>query len=228
MSTTTFINRRNELDLLQSCFESETAELLVIYGQRRLGKSALVREAMQDWDDAVYWQATEETPAAQLTNVVDTASDTFPLLDDIQRDWEALLRALGRENAIVVLDEFPYLIESDDALPSKVQRVWDLHLQETEMTLVLVGSSISIMEEKVLGDGSPLYGRRTATIDLPPLSLDDARELYPAVNADETIQSWGVFGGDTILPPSTVSRVDASCKYSVIYSFRTRDSSQRT
>lgn len=76
-----------------------------------------------------------------------------------------------------------------------MQRVWDLHLQETEMTLVLVGSSISIMEEKVLAGGSPLYGRRTATIDLPPLSLADARELYSAENADETIQSWGVFGG---------------------------------
>jgi len=228
MPTSPFINRRDELDLLQSRFESETAELLVIYGRRRLGKSALVREAIRDRDDAVYWQATEETPAAQLTNFVDTASDTFPLLEDIQRDWEALLRALGREDAIVVLDEFPYLIESDDALPSKVQRVWDLHLQETEMTLVLVGSSISIMEEKVLGGGSPLYGRRTATIDLPPLSLDDARELYPAAEADETIQSWGVFRGDSLLPPSTVSRVDACCKYSVTHPLRTRYSSQRT
>jgi AAA+ ATPase superfamily predicted ATPase len=210
MPTSPFINRHDELDLLQSRFESETAELLVIYGRRRLGKSALVREAIQNRDDAVYWQATEETPAAQLTNFVDTASDTFPLLEDIQRDWEALLRALGRENAIVVLDEFPYLIESDDALPSKVQRVWDLHLQETEMTLVLVGSSISIMEEKVLSGGSPLYGRRTATIDLPPLSLADARELYPAENADETIQSWGVFGGtpyylQALSPESTLA-----------------------
>ncbi len=195
MSKSPFVNRHDELSLLQSRFESETAELLVIYGRRRLGKSALVREVIKNRDDAVYWQATEETPAAQLTNFVDTASDTFPLLVDIQRDWEALLRALGREDAIVVLDEFPYLIESDDALPSKVQRVWDLQLQETGMTLILVGSSISIMEEKVLGGGSPLYGRRTATIDLPPLSLDDACELYPPENADEAIQYWSVFGG---------------------------------
>ena len=73
MPTSPFINRHDELDLLQSRFESETAELLVIYGRRRLGKSALVREAIQNRDDAVYWQATEETPAAQLTNFVDTA-----------------------------------------------------------------------------------------------------------------------------------------------------------
>ncbi|QIO24254.1 ATP-binding protein [Haloarcula sp. JP-L23] len=195
MSHPRFINRQDELDVLRSRFKSASAELLVIYGRRRLGKSALVREAIKGQEDAVYWQATEETPEAQLANFVDTASEAFPLLEDIQRDWEALLRALGREDAIVVLDEFPYLVESDDALPSKVQRVWDMHLEDTEMTLVLVGSSISIMEEKVLSGGSPLYGRRTASIDLPPLSLDDAREFYPTGDSDEAIQFWGVFGG---------------------------------
>jgi len=51
------------------------------------------------------------------------------------------------------------------------------------------------MEEKVLGGGSPLYGRRTGTIDLPPLSIADARQFYPGEDPDTTIQSWGVFGG---------------------------------
>lgn len=195
MPQSRFINRHEELDVVRSRFESEAAELVVVYGRRRLGKSALVRKAIENREDAVYWQATEETPESQLSNFVATASETYPLLEDIQRDWEALLRALGREDAIVVLDEFPYLIESDDALPSKVQRVWDMHLEDTGITLVLVGSSISIMEEKVLGGGSPLYGRRTATIDLPPLTLEDARELYPAEDPDGVIQAWGVFGG---------------------------------
>ena len=195
MTIQRFLDRGEELELLNSRFESDTAELLVVYGRQRLGKSALVREAIRDRGDAVYWQATEETAAAQLANFVDTASETFPILEDIQRDWEALLRALGREDAIVVLDEFPYLIESDDALPSKIQRVWDTQLEKTSTTLVLVGSSISIMEEKVLSGGSPLYGRRTATIDLPPLNLADAQGFYPSDDPDTTIQAWSVFGG---------------------------------
>ena len=190
-----FVDRIDELELLDSRFESDTAELLVVYGRRRLGKSALVREAIKGRENAVYWQAAEETAAAQLENFVASASETVPVLEDIQRDWEALLRALGREGAIVVLDEFPYLVESDDALPSKMQRVWDTHLETTEMTLVLVGSSISIMEDKVLSGGSPLYGRRTATIDLPPLDLAHARPLYPGDDPDEVIQAWSVFGG---------------------------------
>ncbi|WP_136717339.1 ATP-binding protein [Halorientalis salina] len=195
MAHTRFVNRDAEIETLRSAFEHDTAEFIVIYGRRRLGKSALAREALADVDTAVYWQATEETPDVQLTDFVDTASETFPIVDDIKRDWEALLRALGRQDAVVVLDEFPYLVQSDEALPSKIQRVWDMHLQETGMTLVLVGSSISIMEEKVLGGGSPLYGRRTAAIDLPPLSLHDAKQFYPGEDSDTTIESWGVFGG---------------------------------
>jgi hypothetical protein len=195
MPRSRFVDREDELEMLEAAFRSDTAEFIVVYGRRRLGKSALVRKATDVFDDAVYWQATEETPEVQLADFVEAASETFPLLEDIQHDWEALLRALGRQDAVVVLDEFPYLVQSDDAVPSKLQRVWDTHLEDTSMTLVLVGSSISVMEEKVLGGGSPLYGRRTATIDLPPLSIDDARPFYPGNDADTTLQSWGVFGG---------------------------------
>lgn len=165
MSHPQFVNREDELELLRSRFDRETADLLVVYGRRRLGKSALVREAVGDRDDAVYWQATEETAAVQLEDFVETASETVPLIADLKRDWETVLRTLGQQDTIVILDEFPYLIESDESLPSKLQRVWDMHLEETSMTLVLVGSSTSIMEEKVLGGGSPLYGRRTADDD---------------------------------------------------------------
>lgn len=70
-----------------------------------------------------------------------------------------------------------------------------MHLKETSMTLVLVGSAISIMEEKVLSGGSPLYGRRTGAIDLSPLELGGARRFYPKSNPDAIVRSWGVFGG---------------------------------
>jgi len=60
------------------------------------------------------------------------------------------------ENAVVIIDEFPFLIEEDDSLPSRLQRVWDMELQDTEMTLILVGSSISVMEDKVLSGSAPI------------------------------------------------------------------------
>jgi AAA+ ATPase superfamily predicted ATPase len=190
-----FVDRDVELDQLTDCYESETADLIVIYGRRRLGKSELVRQSIADRDDAVYYQAVESTAPNQLEQFIDTASAQFPSLRNVRRDWEVLLESLGEENAVVVIDEFPFLIEEDDSLPSRLQRVWDMELQDTEMTLILVGSSISVMEDKVLSGSAPLYGRRTATIDLKPLDVADAHQFFPEYDAETAITAWAIYGG---------------------------------
>jgi AAA+ ATPase superfamily predicted ATPase len=190
-----FVDRDAELDQLTDCYESETADFVVIYGRRRLGKSELVRQSIADRDDAIYYQAVESTPANQLEQFVDTATAHFPSLQNVRRDWEALLETLGEEDAILVIDEFPFLIEADESLPSRIQRVWDTELRETGVTLVLVGSSISVMEEKVLSGSAPLYGRRTATIDLKPLSVADARQFFPEYDPETAITAWSIYGG---------------------------------
>ena len=190
-----FVDRGVELDQLADCYESGTADFVVIYGRRRLGKSELVRQSIADRDDTVYYQAVESTAQNQLEQFVDTATAQFPSLQNVRRDWEVLLGALGEDDAIVVIDEFPFLIEENESLPSRIQRVWDMELQETGMTLVLVGSSISVMEDKVLSGSAPLYGRRTATIDLTPLSVADARQFFPEYDPETAITAWSIYGG---------------------------------
>ena len=190
-----FVDRGVELDQLADCYESGTADFVVIYGRRRLGKSELVRQSIADRDDTVYYQAVESTAQNQLEQFVDTATAQFPSLQNVRRDWKVLLQALGEDDAIVVIDEFPFLIEENESLPSRIQRVWDMELQETGMTLVLVGSSISVMEDKVLSGSAPLYGRRTATIDLTPLSVADARQFFPEYDPETAITAWSIYGG---------------------------------
>ncbi|GAB7093931.1 ATP-binding protein [Halolamina litorea] len=190
-----FVNREVELDQLRDCYDSETADFVVIYGRRRLGKSELVRQSIVDRDDAIYYQAVESTAQNQLEQFVDAAAGQFPSLQNVRRDWETLLEALGEQDAVVIIDEFPFLIEEDESLPSRLQRVWDLELQETGMTLVLVGSSISVMEDKVLSGSAPLYGRRTATIDLKPLSITDVRQFFPEYDPETAITAWSIYGG---------------------------------
>ena len=190
-----FVDRDRELGELTDCYESETADFVVTYGRRRLGKSELVRQSIADRDDAVYYQAVESTAPNQLEQFVDTATAVFPSLGNVRRDWEVLLKTLGEEDAVVVIDEFPFLIEEDESLPSRIQRVWDMELQETGITLLLVGSSISVMEDKVLSGSAPLYGRRTGTIDLTPLSVADAREFFPEYDPETAIIAWAIYGG---------------------------------
>lgn len=191
-----FVDRQTERSRLRGCYESDEADMVVIFGRRRLGKSELVRESLIDRDDAVRYQATETTPQVQLNGFVDVASESFPGVDRIKQDWESLLGYLAEQNAVVVLDEFPYLIDADESLPSVIQRLWDQEIQHTAATFVLVGSSISMMEEATLLGNSPLYGRFTEKIDLRQLDFDAAREFFPgAYTPKEQVFAWGVFGG---------------------------------
>ncbi|MCU4742510.1 ATP-binding protein [Natronoglomus mannanivorans] len=190
-----FVDRERELEQLTACYESDRAEFVVLYGRRRLGKSELARQTIADRDDAVYYQAIESTAQNQLEQFVETVTAAFPELRNVRRDWEVLLEELGERNAIVIVDEFPFLVEEDESIPSRIQRVWDTKLKETGMTLVLIGSSISVMEEKVLSGGSPLYGRRTATIDLGPLSAGTVRAFVPNDDDEAAVETWAIYGG---------------------------------
>jgi len=191
-----FVDRQAELSRLRDCYESDEADMVVIFGRRRLGKTELVQQSLADRDDTVLYQATETTPQVQLDEFVDVASESFPGVDRIKQEWESLLGYLAEQDAVVVLDEFPYLIDADESLPSVVQRLWDQEIQDTAATLVLVGSSISMMEEATLLGNSPLYGRFTEKIDLRQLDFEAGCEFFPdSYTPEEQVFAWGVFGG---------------------------------
>lgn len=191
-----FVNRTEELRRLRGCYNADTADMVVIYGRRRLGKTQLVQHSLGDRDDAVVYQATETTSQIQRDEFIDTAAETYPGITRIKQDWESLLSYLGEQNGIVVLDEFPYLIDADESLPSVIQRLWDQQFQDTAGTLVLVGSSISMMEEATLLGNSPLYGRFTEKLDLRPLDFTATQEFLPdSYTPEERVFTWGIFGG---------------------------------
>jgi AAA+ ATPase superfamily predicted ATPase len=191
-----FVNRTEELTHLRGLFNSDAAELAVVYGRRRLGKTRLVKQALEDYEGTVFYQARQKTRTLQLEQFVEMAADAFPGIDRIRQDWDPLLEYLADQDAIVVLDEFPYLIEQDESLPSVLQALFDHEFDESAVTFVLVGSSISMMEEATLLGDSPLYGRSSLKLDVRQLPFDAAVEFLPDdLTPDDAVRAWSVFGG---------------------------------
>ena len=191
-----FVNRTEELTRLRDLYDSDEAELAVIFGRRRLGKTALVKESLTAHDDAILYQAKQKTSALQLQQFIETAAKSYPGVARIREDWEEILRYLAEQDAIVVLDEFPYLVEQEESLPSVLQAMFDYELDDSAATFVLVGSSISMMEDAALLGNSPLYGRSSLKLDLRQLPFQAAMEFFDdAYSPDEQIRTWGVFGG---------------------------------
>ncbi|WP_247729892.1 ATP-binding protein [Halovivax limisalsi] len=208
---TDFVDREEELSRLRSLYESEAAELAVIYGRRRLGKTELVKQSLDGYDDAVVYQAKQKTNALQLEQFVEIAAESYPGVTRIREDWGDVLGYLAEQDAILVLDEFPYLVEQDRSLPSVLQAMFDHELDDSATTIVIVGSSISMMEEAALLGNGPLYGRSSVKLDVRQLPFAAAMEFFDgAYAADEQVCTWGVFGGvpyylEEVAPKATLA-----------------------
>jgi len=193
----TFYDREAELDTLTDAVESPGADFIVVYGRRRVGKTELLKEFCANRPH-IYFLAAQEAEHRQREKFLDQVADHFdervPRIDGWDEAFEYLGENLQREDLVVVIDEFPYLVEENDSLPSYVQAFVDQELDGTDSMLVLCGSSVSTMESEILGHESPLYGRRTAQLDVTPFSFQQAREVI-SYDITDAIRSYAVTGG---------------------------------
>jgi len=194
-----FVNRERELERLETLYEGDSAALAVMYGRRRMGKTTLALESIRDRDDAVYYQATRGTAEQQRSAFISDAAEVYSGITRIREEWEPLLEFLAEQDAIVILDEFPYLVEQTEALPSLLQRVWDHTARDTAATFVLTGSAIGMMYEYAIEGTAPLYGRiakdPNGEIEVGPLPFDAAMEFFPQYTPAEQVMTYGIFGG---------------------------------
>ena len=194
-----FLNRRAELDWLSQGWGSGRAELRILYGRRRVGKSALLDEFAGGKRQIVY-QAVEGTVADQLrdlTEAILSCQDDPVLRAAPLQNWDAALAYLARLAAeqplLVVFDEYQYLAESDPTLASRMQRWWSRQAARLPLYLVLCGSYIRFFVKNVLT--GPAYGRNTGAQQLKPLGHRDAALFFPHWSSEDRVRAYAVVGG---------------------------------
>ncbi len=191
-----FVNRESELSSLQEAFRSDRAELIVIYGRRRVGKTELIKKAIHGKKAGYFFveQALEKDNLESFKKIVSQTLDN-PLIARGDFIWEELFELIANEDRLIIaFDEFPNLISENKALLSKFQKIWDELLKNTTIKLILCGSSIAMMENYLLNYKSPLYGRRTGQLFVRPLK---ARHIpdFGAVSIEEAVEIFGITDG---------------------------------
>lgn len=196
-----FFNREQELKDLEQRYHSKKPELFVLYGRRRIGKTELLLQFCKD-KHSIYFLASQLKERDHLNQIIEVAKHKIsdPLLNNMTfNDWESVLVYFAEKSSegrlVVVLDEFQYLCEDNPALPSLIQRFWDLHGKNSNLFLILCGSHVSFMENEVLAERSPLYGRRTGQLKLQPLTYRDSGKFYPEFTSKEKTLIYGILGG---------------------------------
>jgi AAA+ ATPase superfamily predicted ATPase len=196
-----FINRDRELAFLNAEYNKNSSSLVIIYGRRRIGKTALIKNFIQN-KPALYFLASEELESQNISALKNLMMEFTgnPLMEkDFNFTWDDLFEVFKdfnkNERKILVIDEFQYLGKNNKSFPSIFQRVWDNLLENENIMVILCGSLISMMESQTLNYSSPLYGRRTGQIKMKQIKFTDYSDFFEDKSEEELIEFYAVTGG---------------------------------
>jgi AAA+ ATPase superfamily predicted ATPase len=197
-----FVNRVQELAFLDSLLTGEhpgPAQLILIYGRRRVGKTSLLLNwANQQEIPHTYWGVEREPAALQrrkfYARLLNLPVRQAPLFDAWSEVWEATAAYLENRRHIVILDEIPYAAEADPAMLSSLQHAWDHHFSSSGLVIVLCGSQVRVMEG-IQSAQSPLFGRLTGQWLLRPLPFGALGKFFPTWPAADRVAAYAIVGG---------------------------------
>lgn len=202
MRTQSFVDREEELEQLNGAIgrtHPGPGQLIVVYGRRRVGKTALLEHwGTQTGLPYVHWSVQKGPAVLQrqrfYARLLKVRSSLAPAFDSWEELWDSAAEMLGDERNIVVIDELPYAAKSDPEMLSSLQHAWDWHFNASNTVLVLAGSQVRMMEE-IRSGHAPLGGRVTSILNLNALPFSSFKAFFPGWHADERVAAYATVGG---------------------------------
>ena len=195
-----FIGREKELDALEKLYKSGKFEFVVIYGRRRVGKTALINHFIDD-KKAIYFTGVESIGKQNLENLSKSIMEfscgiqTETYFASYQAALEYVFKLAEKERVVFTIDEYPYVARASKSLASTLQLLIDKYKDKSKLMLILCGSSMSYMEDHVLAYKAPLYGRRTAQMKIKPFDFEESCAYFSGFSDEDKALMYGIVGG---------------------------------
>lgn len=193
--------RDKELKDLNKRYSKGNLECVVVYGRRRVGKTALINEFCKG-KPTVFFSALSASSKENLEALSKAiyekehpGAETAPVYPTFDAAFNEITRMAEEERLVFVIDEYPYLAKANKSISSRLQHIIDHTWKNSKLFLILCGSSMSFMEHQVLGYESPLYGRRTGQYKIQALTYKEITEFNHDLTAEQQAFIYGVTGG---------------------------------
>jgi len=198
--------RSREIRTLQRCLDSKRSEFIALYGRRRVGKSFLISQFFKE-NIVFYFTGTEsESDEQQRKNFQRSMSDQgFDAA--MPQEWGDAFQSIKKliidsslEKKVIVIDEMPWLAESNNSFISALEFFWNgWAFRRDDVVLVVCGSASSWMLDNVINEHGGLYGRLTCQLEILPFTLYDCEEFFAFkgvhVTRFQIAQLYMIFGG---------------------------------
>ena len=196
-----FYCREEELRKLNKRYHAGDFECIIIYGRRRVRKTTLINEFCKD-KPTIFFSALNTTEIENLESLSKSIMnyerpdmDVTPEFKTYDAALDELTALATHERIVFVIDEYPYLAKAKPSISAMLQHIIDHKWNNSKMFLILCGSSMSFMEDQVLGQESPLYGRRTGQFKIAPLDYKESAVFHPDLSNEDNALIYGITGG---------------------------------
>ncbi len=171
-----FKGREKEIRYLNEKYKSNKKEFGVIYGRRRIGKTSLIEEFVKD-KNVILFQAKKTALYGNLQSFSRTINQKIGnninlVFETFEQAFDAINEYAKKERLILVIDEYPYILEQVNGFSSIVQEFIDR--ANDNIFLILSGSDVSFLKEEIQNHNSPLYKRRTFEMEIKKLNFKEA------------------------------------------------------
>ena len=200
-----FYDREKEVALLQKWekMSFEKAQMTVIVGRRRIGKTTLIKKALEG-DISLYFFVAKKNEALlceEFTELIQTRLNVKIVgqLRDFRSVLEYLMQlSVGRHFALVI-DEFQEFLNINPSVYSDMQNIWDEYKDRSKMHLILCGSVYSLMKRIFENAHEPLFQRASHRIILRAFDIEVIKEIlsdcYPRFTNADLLAFYMVTGG---------------------------------
>ena len=179
------IGREYEIGLLRKMYEQDEAQLIAVYGRRRVGKTYLVKRFFDDRFDFAFTGSYNTSTTVQLALFSQTLREYGAEVKPPVKTWFDAFGALrdhlmscGKKRMVVFLDEIPWMDNAKSNFLPAFSFFWNTWGSTCEgLKVVVCGSATTWMLDKFIGDKGGLYGRTNRSIYLAPFTLHET-ELF--------------------------------------------------
>ena len=182
----------------------KSSQLTVLVGRRRIGKTTLLLRAYEGERDVVYFfvgKKSEKLLAEELQAAMKEklGMDIRGKVGTIAELVEMAMQESQSRRVTLIIDEFQRLSETGEEIITEIQRVWDTNHATSHFHLIACGSIYSMMQHIFEDRKEPLFGRKTARINLRPFGTGVLKEILrdhnPGYTTDDLLMFYAITGG---------------------------------
>lgn len=201
-----FYNREKELGLLTSIRERsvEEAQMTVVVGRRRIGKTRLLKKVVENEDTALYLFVTRKSEILICEEFKEEIErklqvklfGTFTRFNEL---FQYLMDLSATRNFSLIIDEFQEFYTVNPSVYSEMQNIWDSYKDQSRINLIICGSIYSLMKKIFENSKEPLFARATERIHLKPFHVDTLKEIladnHPGYKPEDLLAFYLFTGG---------------------------------